>query len=117
MNNQIDKNLFQINNIYNNFNLYNNSEKLSAVANLYVKDKTYIKIYSNNELLFSNINDIPSDIEKNLLVNNENKLKTFIKRDGDKIKVVVNSDKHDTQLANNIMRSIQENYENQLKKK
>lgn len=78
MNNQIDKNLFQINNIYNNFNLYNNSEKLSAVANLYVKDKTYIKIYSNNELLFSNINDIPSDIEKNLLVNNENKLKTFI---------------------------------------
>lgn len=42
------------------------------------------------------------------------KLKTFIKRDGDKIKVVVNSDKHDTQLANNIMRSIQENYENKM---
>lgn len=42
------------------------------------------------------------------------KLKTFIKRDGDKIKVVVNSDKHGTQLANNIMRSIQENYENKM---
>lgn len=42
------------------------------------------------------------------------KLKTFIKRDDDKIKVVVNSDKHDTQLANNIMRSIQENYENKM---
>ena len=42
------------------------------------------------------------------------KLKTFIKRDGDKIKVVVNSDKHNTQLANNIMRSIQENYENKM---
>lgn len=78
MNNQINKNLFQINNIYNNFNLYNNSDNLSAVANLYLKDKTYIKIYSNNELLFSNINDIPIDIEKNLLVNNDNKLKTFI---------------------------------------
>ena len=41
-------------------------------------------------------------------------LKTFIKIDGDQIKVVVDSSKHDTTLANNIMRTIQENYENKM---
>lgn len=42
------------------------------------------------------------------------KLKTFIKITGDQIKVVVDSKEHDTKLANNIMRSIQENYENKM---
>lgn len=41
-------------------------------------------------------------------------LNTFIKIDGDQIKVVVDSSKHDTTLANNIMRTIQENYENKM---
>ena len=40
-------------------------------------------------------------------------LKSFIKITGDQIRVVVHSEKHDETLANNIMRSIQENYENQ----
>lgn len=38
------------------------------------------------------------------------KLKSFIKIDGDQIRVVASSDKHDTTLANEIMRSIQEEY-------
>lgn len=42
------------------------------------------------------------------------KLKTFIKITGDQVKVVVDSKEHDTKLANNIMRSIQENYENKM---
>ena len=41
-------------------------------------------------------------------------LQTFIKIDGDQIKVVVDSKTHDTTLANNIMRTIQENYENKM---
>ncbi len=41
-------------------------------------------------------------------------LQTFIKIDGDQIKVVVDNDTHDTTLANNIMRTIQENYENKM---
>ena len=41
-------------------------------------------------------------------------LNTFIKIDGDQIKVVINSNKHDKILANNIMRTIQENYENKM---
>lgn len=38
-------------------------------------------------------------------------LKTFIKIDGDQIRVVVDSKDHDEKLANNIMRLIQENYD------
>ena len=41
-------------------------------------------------------------------------LETFIKIDGDQIKVVVDSDTHDNKLANNIMRTIQENYDNKV---
>lgn len=38
------------------------------------------------------------------------KLKSFVKIDGDQIRVVASSDKHDTTLANDIMRNIQEEY-------
>lgn len=38
------------------------------------------------------------------------KLKSFVKIDGDQIRVVASSDKHDTTLANDIMRSVQEEY-------
>lgn len=42
------------------------------------------------------------------------KLNTFIKINGDQIKVVVDSKTHDTTLANNIMRTIQEKYESKM---
>ena len=38
-------------------------------------------------------------------------LDSFVKIDGDQIRVVVNSDEHSTSLANKIMRTIQENFE------
>lgn len=38
-------------------------------------------------------------------------LKSFVKITGNQIRVVVQSEKHDETLANNIMRSIQENYD------
>ena len=44
----------------------------------------------------------------------EYKTKAFVKIDGDQVKVVVNSKKHDTSLANQIMRTIQSNYENKM---
>ena len=49
------------------------------------------------------------ELEKKIL--NEFKLKAFVKIDGDQIRVVIQSDKHDNELANNIMRSIQEKYQ------
>ena len=43
-------------------------------------------------------------------IKTEFNLESFIKIENDKIKVVVDSDKNDTSLANKIMRSIQSNY-------
>ena len=51
-------------------------------------------------------------LEKKILDNF--KLKAFVKINGDQIRVVVASEKHDTALANQIMRSIQENYTNKM---
>ena len=38
-------------------------------------------------------------------------LETFIKIDGDQIRVVVDSDEHSNTLANNIMKTLQNNFE------
>lgn len=52
--------------------------------------------------------------------NLENKIKkdfnldSFVKIDNDQIRVVVSSDKHDEKLANDIMRSVQENYSQKM---
>lgn len=44
----------------------------------------------------------------------EFKLKCFVKINGDQIRVVVAKEKHDATLANNIMRSIQSNYDKKM---
>lgn len=51
-------------------------------------------------------------LERKLL--DEMKLKTFIKINGDQIKVVVDKKEHDTTVANNIMRSIQSNFDKKM---
>lgn len=59
------------------------------------------------------LNDKRSEEEKleNQLLEKHN-LKAFIKINGDNIEVTIDSKKHDTSLANSIMRTIQENYDN-----
>ena len=42
------------------------------------------------------------------------KLKAFVKVDNNQIRVVVDSKEHSTELANNIMRTVQSNYGNQM---
>ncbi|MDD2180920.1 MAG: SpoIIIAH-like family protein [Bacilli bacterium] len=44
----------------------------------------------------------------------EFKAKAFVKVEGNQIRVVIASDKHDNKLANDIMRSVQKNYENKM---
>ena len=59
-----------------------------------------------------NINNIRTEEEKlEKQINETFNLKSFVKINGDQIRVVISSDKHDTELANNIIRKIQENYE------
>ena len=68
------------------------------------KNKAYEKI--------KELNDIRSEEEKLEKQIKENyKLDSFIKIENNQIQVTANSNKHDTKLANNIMRTIQENYE------
>ena len=43
---------------------------------------------------------------------NVNNVDSFIKINGDQIRVVIKNDKHDSALANSIMRTIQSCYEN-----
>lgn len=42
------------------------------------------------------------------------KLKSFVKVNGNQVRVVVLSKEHDSSLANNIMRTVQSNYENEM---
>lgn len=52
--------------------------------------------------------------ELETLIKEEYKLNSFIKIDNDQIRIVVASDKHTTELANNIMRSIQEKFTDKM---
>ena len=59
-----------------------------------------------------NINNTRTEEEKlEKIINDEFNLKSFIKINGNQIRVVISSEKHDKELANNIIRKIQENYE------
>ena len=58
-----------------------------------------------------NINNVRTEEEKlEKQIKDAYSLKSFVKIDGDQIRVVIESDKHDNTLANNIIRSIQGNY-------
>lgn len=62
-----------------------------------------------------NINKNRSEEEKiEKSIENELKLKTFVSIENDNITVNVDSDKHDNKLANQIMRNVQNNFENQM---
>ena len=59
-----------------------------------------------------NINELKTE-EENIVKKIKDKfdLDAFVKIEGTTVKVVVNKDKHDKELANNIMRTVQENFD------
>ena len=65
------------------------------------KNKAFEKIKALNEN-----KELESELEKSIL--EKHKLKSFIKINNNDIKVTINSNKHDTTIANNIMRTIQD---------
>ena len=68
------------------------------------KNKAYEKI--------KNLNSIRSEEEKlEFQIKETHKLESFIKIKGDNISVIVKSKEHSNNIANNIMRTIQSNYE------
>ena len=52
--------------------------------------------------------------EMETIIKDKYKLSSFVKIDGNQVRVVVASDKHDAELANNIMRSIQEKFDEKM---
>lgn len=77
---------------------------VNADASAEEKNLAYEKI--------KNINNIRTEEEKlEKQIKETFDLKAFVKINGDQIRVVISSDKHDNELANNIIRKIQENYE------
>lgn len=57
----------------------------------------------------NNNKSLEQDLEKK--IKETYNLESFIKINGTDIQITINSDKHDKQLANNIMRTIQENFD------
>ncbi len=68
------------------------------------KNKAYEKIKELNDM-----RGIEEKLENQ--IKESYKLDSFVKIDGNQIKVTVNSSEHSESLANNIMRTIQSNYE------
>ena len=76
----------------------------NAQSSVDEKNKAYEKI--------KELNDIRSEEEKLQTQIKENyKLNSFVKIKGNQIQILINSKEHSSSLANNIMRTIQSNYE------
>lgn len=90
-------------------------EELETLKNILNSKDASVKEKNNayEQMKSLNINKseqqkLESDIKK------EFNLNSFVKIDGNQVRVVVDSNKHDTKLANNIIRKIQNNYENDM---
>ena len=82
------------------------SEKISE-GNM----KLYMEVSVQNEGYFNGKVDI---LSSNFEIKSQELSEGINKIDGNQIKVLVDSDTHDNKLANNIMRTIQESYENKV---
>lgn len=89
------------------------SSELSLLQEILVNADASVEDKNNAYEKIKDINNKRTE-EQNLeaLIQNTYNLKSFIKIDGDQIRVVVECSEHDSTLANNIMRTIQSNYEN-----
>lgn len=79
---------------------------VNADASPEEKNNAYERIKDIN-----NVRTEEENLEKQIL--DTYSLKAFVKINGDQIRVVINSSEHDNTLANNIIRLIQQNYENE----
>ena len=71
------------------------------------KNKAFEKMKNLNENKVKEL-EIEKKIEQN------HKLKAFVKIIDYSVKVTIDSDKHDTEIANKIMRTVQDNFENKV---
>ena len=117
-------------NIENNNILNTNIEELSIIETLNIEDSTNTldeinklkETITNKESTTEAKNDAFDAIrllnqvssKEELLeekIKTAHNLESFVKIDGDQIRVVIDEDKHSNTLANNIMKTIQNNFE------
>lgn len=91
------------------------SKQLDELKDVLTNSKSTVD-EKNNAFEKMKLLNITKGEEENLeaKILEEFSLKTFVKIDGDQIRVVVSSDKLDAKTANNIMRSIQSNYDKKM---
>ena len=91
------------------------SKQLDELKDILTDSKSTIE-QKNNAFGKMKLLNITKGEEENLeaKILEEFSLKAFVKIDGDQIRVVVSADKLDATTANNIMRSIQANYDKKM---
>ena len=88
------------------------SAELSELQAILVNADASVEEKNNAYEKIKNINNTRTEeekIEKQIM--NEYSLKSFVKINGNQIRVVINSSMHDNSIANNIIRTVQKNYE------
>lgn len=74
--NEIDKNIVEINNIMNS--IYLNSGDLPYIASTYLLDEVNTKIYLNENIIFTNFKENKIEIENKIIEKLEDKINTYI---------------------------------------
>lgn len=88
---------------------------INDLQSILLNDKTTLEEKNNAYEKIQNIN-LNKGKEENIekLINDSFKLQCFVKIDKDNIKITISKKDHDTKLANQIIRKIQEQYSNKM---
>jgi len=90
-------------------------EEMESLKNILNDKATSIEEKNNAFEQIKNLNSTKGEQEEiETKIEAEYDLKSFVKIDGDQVRVVIDSDKHDTALANDIMRLVQSDYKNKM---
>jgi len=90
-------------------------EEMESLKNILNDKATSIEEKNNAFEQIKNLNNTKGEQEElETKIEAEYSLKSFVKIDGDQVRVVIDSAKHDTTLANDIMRLVQSNYKNKM---
>lgn len=90
-------------------------KEMEELKKILTNTKSTVEEKNNAFEQMKSLNMIKSEEEKlEKLIKEKYNLEAFVKKDSDQIRVVIASDKHDTTAANNIMRTIQEQYQDKM---
>jgi len=91
------------------------AEQMDALETVLTSSSSTLEEKNNafEELKLLNLN-IGKETELEEILLEKYKIKTFIEINNDQVKVVVNSSEHDVSLANNIMRTVQSEFEDKM---